>query len=327
MYRTIAKSLLAATLFFASAAMADAQLPNEKFGKPSSMEWDYVGWNDCSDADAIILYKTMKVTYQISDQVSTNYEGSDVSYDNLADFGKNQIDNGSIIVNYDFKLRIKILKPEGKQHANIDITYFNADNDKTFNHDELEDLKVRVFTRNEKGKAVKKDVNTRSFARERVDANYEVVHVVVPDAEAGSIIEYTYKITSYRPAFLYDWVFQENIPTVRSKCDIDIPAFLQFNMNVPIHKLIKPSVEVGRLAYDQYRADMKRAKTFPTNHYIIVGDYILPEDHALRVKQDSTGDNDESREKPIAPFTSKLTTPHDNIPAPIPEGYTHLRVK
>ncbi|MBR4388987.1 MAG: DUF3857 domain-containing protein [Prevotella sp.] len=327
MNSTILKPLLTAVLFFVCAAMADAQLPNEKFGKPSSMEWDYVGWNDCSDADAIILYKSMKVTYQISDQVSTNYEGSDVSYDNLADFGKNQIDNGSILVNYEFNLRVKILKPEGKRHADVDITYFNADNDKTFNRDELEELKVRVFTRNEKGKVVKKNVDTRSFVSERINDSYMVIHVVVPEAEAGSIVEYTYKITSYRPAFLYDWVFQESIPTLRTKCDIDIPAFLQFNMNVPIHQLIKPSVEVGRLAYDQYRPDMKRAKTFPTNHYIIVGDYILPEDHAFRSKKDSTADNDESREKPIAPFTSKLTTPHDNIPAPIPEGHTHLKVK
>ena len=113
MKRTITKPLLAATLFFACVTMADAQLPNEKFGKPTSMEWDYVGWNDAPDADAIILYKSMKATYQISDQVSTNYEGSEVNFDNLADFGKNQIDNGNILVNYEFKLRTKILKPEG----------------------------------------------------------------------------------------------------------------------------------------------------------------------------------------------------------------------
>ena len=194
------KPLLAAALFFVCAAMADAQLPNEKFGKPSSMEWDYVGWNDCSDADAIILYKSMKVTYQISDQVSTNYEGSDVSYDNLADFGKNQIDDGSILVNYEFNLRVKILKPEGKRHADVDITYFNADNAKTFNRDELEDLKVRVFTRNEKGKVVKKNVDSRSFVSERVDDNYMVIHVVVLGTDHN---QYLYRVAqlSQHPEF------------------------------------------------------------------------------------------------------------------------------
>ncbi len=327
MNKTIIKSLFAASLFFTSAAIAVAQLPNEKFGKPSSMEWDYLGWNDTPDADAIILCKTMKVTYGITDQVSTNYEGSDLSLGNLADFGKNQIDNGSILVNYEFNLRLKVLKPEGKQHANIDITYFNADNDKNYNHDELFDMKITVFTRNEKGKTVKRKVNTRSFATERIDDNYMVMHVVVPDVDAGSIIEYQYKITSYRPTYLYDWVFQESIPTVRSKFDIDIPAFLQFKMNVPIHRLIKPSVEVGRLAYDQYRADMKRGKTFPTNHYIVYGDYILPIGHALKSKQDGTGEKVETAEEPIAIFTSELTSPRVDKPAPIPAGHTHLKVK
>ena len=31
-----------------------AQLPNEKFGKPSSMEWEYIGWREALDADALI---------------------------------------------------------------------------------------------------------------------------------------------------------------------------------------------------------------------------------------------------------------------------------
>ena len=327
MNKTISKTLFAATLFFACAAMAHAQLPNEKFGKPSSMEWDYVGWNDAPDADAIILCKTMKVTYQISDQVSTSYEGSDMSFSNLADFGKNQIDNGNILVNYEFKLRMKILKPEGRRHADIDITYFNADNEKTYNHDELFDMKINVFTRNEKGKAVKRKVDTRSFATERIDDNYMVMHVVVPEVEAGSIIEYQYKITSNRPTYLYDWVFQETIPTVRSKFDIDIPAFLQFKMNVPIHKIIKSSVEVGRLAYDQYRADMKKGKSFPTNHYIVYGDYILPEGQVLQGSKEGNGEGNKPQEEPIAIFTSQIVTPHEVDPAPMPTGHTHLKVK
>ena len=79
--------------FFACGNMAYAQLPNEKFGKPSNLEWDFVGWGDAIDDDAVILCKTMKVTYQLSAQVSNNSQGlADVSIDNLQDFGKNLID-------------------------------------------------------------------------------------------------------------------------------------------------------------------------------------------------------------------------------------------
>lgn len=294
----------------AVAGLAHAQLPNEKFGKPSSMEWDFKGWGNAVNADAIILCKTMNVTYQLSDQVfNNNQSDADLSSDNLMDYGKNQIDDSNILVKYEIRLRTKILKPEGASHANIDITYFDAANEKKIVVDDIQDLKIRVFTKNEKGKVEKKNVNTTGFVKERVDNNYVVMHVVVPDVQPGSIIEYQYNITSNRPTYLYDWVFQESIPTVHSKCDIDIPAILQFNMNAPINKLIKSTVEAGRLAYDANRPDLKKGKTCPTNHYKIVGDYILPEDQT------------------VADFTSQIATPNVTAPAPMPQGSTHLRVK
>ncbi len=308
--------------------MANAQLPNEKFGKPSNLEWDFNGWGEAIDADAIILCKTMNATYQLSDQVE-NYNRTDieVNWDNVLDFGKNQLDDSNILVRYEIGLRMKILKPEGAKHANIDITYFNADDEKVFNHDNLEDLKIKVFSKNEKGKVVSKKVDTSKFTTERVDDNYVVMHVVVPDVQAGSIIEYQYKITSIRPTYLYDWVFQESIPTVRSKCDIQIPAFLQFNMNVPINKLIKANVEVGHIAYDMNRPDLKKPKTCITNHYTIVGDYILPKGYALKRNPNKADGKDEAEAEEIAIFTSQLVKPEVTLPATMPAGSTHLRVK
>ena len=96
---------------------------------------------------------------------------------------------------------------------------------------------------------------------------------------------------------------------MHTKCDIEIPAFLQFNLNVPINKLIKSSVEAGRLTYDANRPDLKKGKTCVTNHYKIVGDYIRPEDEE------------------IANFTSRITTPNVTLPAYLPEGSTHLKIK
>ena len=57
--------------------MAQAQLPNEKSGKPSDLEWEFVGWGDAINADAIILCKTMKITYELSDQISAFNQRSD----------------------------------------------------------------------------------------------------------------------------------------------------------------------------------------------------------------------------------------------------------
>ena len=229
-----------------------------------------------------------------------------------------EIDPNSIIVKHEFRLRTKILKPEGARHANIDITYYDTDFGKSDYNDELNDLKIRVFTKNEKGKVVKRSVDTKGFARERINENYVVLHVEVPDVQAGSIIEYQYDISSTRPGFLYDWVFQDSIPTVFTKCDIDIPAILQFNMNVPIHRLIRSGVEVGRLNYDTNRPDMKKGKSCPTNHYTVIGEYIVPEGHPL--KNNTTADK-------IAPFTSQIITPGITPPPALPAGSTHLKIQ
>ena len=303
------RKLFLLVAFFACGSMANAQLPNEKFGKPSNQEWEFKGWGDAMNDDAIILCKTMKATYELSDQIfNNNRSESELSSANIDDFGKNQIDESNILINYEFRLRTKILKPEGAKHANIDITYYCADN-KKMTTDELSDLTIKVFTKNEKGKVEKKNIKTNAFVKERINNNYVVLHVVVPDVEAGSIIEYHYNITSPRPHYIYNWAFQECIPTLHTKCDIEIPAFLQFNMNVPINKLIQSSVEAGRLSYDTNRADLKRGKTCITNHYKIVGDNIRPEDEE------------------IALFTSQINNPNVTPPAYMPKGRSHLRIK
>ena len=298
------------TAVAAGGGRAVAQLPNEKFGKPSKMEWEFVGWGDATRADAIVLCKTMKAIYQLSDRLTnSNQSYTEITYDNLPDFGKNELDESSTLVKYECYLRTKILTPEGARHANIDITYFDADDDVDLAMDDLWGLKIKVFTKNAKGKVVKRTVSTDGFVKERVDSNYVVMHVVVPDVEAGSIIEYQYNITSARPTFLYDWTFQECIPTVRSKCDIEVPAFMLFNMNAPIDRHIKSTVTAGRLAYDEGRPDMKKPKSCPTNHYVIVGDYILPEDDT------------------VAPFTSRIVKPAVTPPATIPAGRPHLKIQ
>ena len=118
------RKLFLLVAFFACGSLANAQLPNEKFGKPSNLEWEYVGWGDATDADAIILCKTMKVSYELTDQFGSMTENvTELNTDNMQFLGNNRIDESGIIVNYETKLRTKILKPEGAKHANIDITF------------------------------------------------------------------------------------------------------------------------------------------------------------------------------------------------------------
>ena len=299
--------------FLVCGSLANAQLPNEKFGKPSKEEWDFTGWDDALDADAVVLCKTMEVAFQLPNHLYIiGQEDGDALPDGHPDFGTGQNYENDIKVDYVFKLRTKILKPDGVRHANIDIVYYDRLDDPFMTPDELSDLKIKVFTKNSKGKVEKRSVSTGSFVKERVNDYYQVMHVVVPDVQAGSIIEYQYKITSFRHSFLYDWTFQECIPTLYASCDLEIPAFLQFRADPPTNKLIETSVKPGHQLYDINRADMKKPKSCPTNRYKIVGSNIP--------SFDATG-----RSRTM--FTSRFFSPSSQGPASMPADRSHLKIQ
>ena len=192
-----------------------AQKINQKWGKPSEEEWAYTQWEESPEVDAVVLYKSMTATYKLSRSFNS-YSGTSeiLSSSNLAFIGTTDLDYSGTTVMYDCRLRTKILKDSGTGYANIDIIYYSYEKEELKATDTFESLKVAYFRKNEKGKAVKTQVNSKDFADERVNDYYRVIHVTVPEAQAGDIIEYHYQITSNRITFLYDWSFQENIPVL-----------------------------------------------------------------------------------------------------------------
>lgn len=260
---------------------------NLKWGKPSQVEWDLIAWGAAPDAEAVVLNKSMAVTYEISKSFADRNSGNlELSASNVGRLGSNI--NQAASMTYDNRLRIKILKDTGSRFANIDIIYYEeAKNQKEY--DELDHLKVIVFNRNEKGKVSRRIIKNDSFTFDRINDHYKVMHVRVPDVKAGDIIEYQYVITSSRVAFLYDFSFIENIPILHAKCDMDIPAFLQFDMKVPIHPYIKSNVERGTVRTAMTMGDYQEPKSFATNHYIIEAQNILPKDlEQKRFETDAT---------------------------------------
>ena len=152
-------------------SIAKAQLPNEKFGKPSNLEWKYKGWGDAIalvNSKSLSHYRDTKILElgaypgnKLTDQFGSMTENvTELNMENMQFLGNNRIDESGIIVNYEVKLRTKIMKPEGAKHANIDITYSEGNLEKDNNNfDEMSDLKIMIFTKNEKGKVEKKKIN------------------------------------------------------------------------------------------------------------------------------------------------------------------------
>ncbi|WP_321280257.1 DUF3857 and transglutaminase domain-containing protein [Marinifilum fragile] len=166
-----------------------------KYGKFSK---DEILLSECSyetDAVAVILSKTCVV---------------DVSY-------------RSII--YHHHVRIKILKEEGLDKANVELPYWRKDGLEKINS-------VKGQTINfdpDNGKEVT-DLDGKSVFDVDLNESYGAVRFGMPNVKVGSIIEYKYALVSNFYSYLDTWYFQNDIPTYYSSIKVNIPESFRYNM-------------------------------------------------------------------------------------------------
>lgn len=256
------------SLFCALAMTTSAQ--NIKFGKPSQEEWELKSVSFAPEAEAVVLYKSVDLTYTLSGAFSAYGGDGQGSLDDnrFAPSGANKYisPEGSTMM-YDVKVRTKILKDSGAEYAAMDIVSFNDKKDMNM-RDEFYEMKVMVFS-NVGGKVKKRRVDGASIKDERIDNNYVIRHVRIPDVKAGDIIEYQYKLFSSRITYIYDTQLQERIPVLYSKCRLDIPYFLQFNVNKPEIPNVAASVNLGNILIKSPNNDMQKPRKCDTNVYTI----------------------------------------------------------
>jgi len=263
------KRSLVAFSFLLGMGIVGINAQNLKFGKPSQAEWEFASMPEVPDAEAVILCKTVKVEYHLrGDFRMYDTPNMEISSSNLVGNVQNQgINEDNTSLTYEVKMRTKILKDSGKGYANVDVIYYNDAHD-NHNYDEFYSMNVVVFDM-VNGKMKRSRVASNSFKDERVNDNFVVRHIQVPNVKAGSIVELQYQLFSKRYSYLYDWQLEENIPVVYSRCEMEIPAFLTFNMQVPIHPSITNSVKGGTITLENSSVDLSAPKQCRSNKYLI----------------------------------------------------------
>lgn len=260
------KIIIILSIFCAIALTASAQ--NAKFGKPTAEEWNLN--STTTDAGAVVLYKSVDVTYNMSGSFTALGSGGDGSLDDnrIASSGTSKYinpDNTTML--YDVKLRIKVLAESGIGCTALDVIYFSEDEDMNM-RDDFYEMSV-VVLRQVDGKVKKKKVAASNFKDERIDKHYMMRHVRVPDVEVGDIVEYQYKLFSNRCTYIYDTQLQENIPVLYAKCRMEIPYLLQFNVNRPMISNVKASAERGNLLIKSTSNDNQLPRKVATNVFTI----------------------------------------------------------
>ena len=256
--------LLGLIIMLLSVSAVNAQ--NAKFGKPTAEEWELNSVSFAPDADAVVLYKSVDVSYNVSSAFTASGSSGDGSLDDAgyANMGTNKFvsPEGTTML-YDVKLRVKVLKDSGAQYTALDIISMNEEDDMNM-RDEYYEMSVVVLS-NVGGKVKKKRISGANITDERVDKHYTIRHVRIPDVKAGDIVEYQYKLFSSRISYIFDTQLQESIPVMYSKCRLEIPYILQFNVNKPEIPNVRASVQLGQILIKSSNNDLQAPRKVATN--------------------------------------------------------------
>lgn len=251
--------------------------PNMKYGKPSKEEVAMEIYENDTTASAVYLIKegTSYFTYKGKFQLTTEYW-----------------------------VRVKILKSEGMEYADVSIPYYAPD-ERDKEQDIILDLKGSSYNW-EKGKIVKSSLKKNLVSDERISSFYKVRKFSLPNVRKGTVIEYSYTITSDYFSHIENWMMQEEIPVVYNRYMVTIPNVLIFNIEYGGKNLIQVEREssVINAVSTVESGPSKVASNFriPAEQYIFTAHELpalrqdepfcwCPEDYRIQLSFDLQGTN------------------------------------
>ena len=174
---------------------------SSRFGRVTNDELTMTVYENDTTAVAVVLYKAGSLSYTVS--------------------------NNRFQTIYEFRKKIKILKPEGTSFADVVIPF------------RVDDSSLREFVSGidayahnlENGRAVRTSMSRRYIFDEELSSNMRLLRFSIPNVRAGTVIEYRFRITS---PFIYnipEWNMQRNIPVLYSRWEVLIPEYFRFRID------------------------------------------------------------------------------------------------
>lgn len=194
------KSTLLSLLATCACVSLHAQTPDYRFGKVSADELRMTSYDKDPDAEAVYLNEDCYLFYQIANDIT---------------------------IGFDYRARIKILKPEGTSQADISITYVDD-----YNFRETVYGIDAVAYNLVDGKIVKTPLKKQYVFTEQLDEYRKIVKFSIPEVREGTVIEYKFRKSSKNITSIPSFRFQHDIPVARSYMYAQIPEFFRFNLNL-----------------------------------------------------------------------------------------------
>src|SRR6201996_1076460 len=167
----------------------------------------------------------------------------------LQEFGESRINLNSdddLRLFFYYHVRIKILDSKAFNKGNVEIPIYLGDNN---DFERVDDIKATTYYKDDNGNVQKSDLDSKNTYTVKQDKHWSTIKFAMPAMRNGSIIEYTYKLTS--PYFYENfrtWQLQDDIPKVYSEYLVHIPAY--FNYKASIRGALKLTKNVAEIEDD-----------------------------------------------------------------------------
>lgn len=153
---------------------------------------------------------------------------------------------GRLVLLYDYHVKIKIFNKEGFRQANVIIPVHKKDDRLEL----IEDIKANTYHL-ENGRIKSIEMERKAIFNENRTKYMSLVKFTLPDIREGSVIEYSYHMTS---PFIFNfktWEFQSYIPKVASDFVAFIPA--NYNYNVLLRGFYKLADQKSEISHECLR--------------------------------------------------------------------------
>ena len=188
-------------LFFACCMFTTihAEKDTNKFGKVTDEEVKMTGFPADTSAAAVVLYEKGRSYYTFQ--------------------------NNEFQVCFEIYEKIKILKPEGVDRANVEIHYYDKD---ARNREIIRDIDGNTYNF-VNGKVEKSKLKSDFVFQDHLQGKWYRTKFTLPAVKPGSVIEYKYLIVSTDYSSIRTWGFQQSIPVCQSIYEVSIPEYFTFN--------------------------------------------------------------------------------------------------
>lgn len=139
---------------------------------------------------------------------------------------------------YDYHIRIKILKEDAFDRANIELPFFKS-------YSKINGIKAQTINLDASGKEVVTPVDKKDIVLEKKSDDLHARKFSFPQVKVGSVIEYKYVFSfTNNSIHIKDWYFQSDIPCIYSEYNGDILEGLSYvfliNRSHPIEQIESP---------------------------------------------------------------------------------------